>query len=170
MNKWQYLPRDRWFLTWKALGVSSPLADFGRLRTSSEDFGRLRKTSDFFGNLRKWSCRLQKSQHSQDKNLTLISQKKLAGIQYIKFIFTFKFIYLTEFSRSFCLKHSRHRESVFPLNSKNDTLIVFHPYANWSRWRDRCKTCCGVGKWWSENHTYLFRALDSIKNIVYRNI
>ena len=53
---------------------------FGRLRTSSEDFGRLRKTSDFFGNLRKWSCRLQESQHSQDKNLTPISQKKLAGI------------------------------------------------------------------------------------------
>ena len=43
-------------------------------------FGRLRKTSDFFGNLRKWTCRLQKSQYSQDKNLTLISQKKLAGI------------------------------------------------------------------------------------------
>ena len=42
--------------------------------------GRLRKTSDSLGNLRKWSCRLQKSQHSQDKNLTLISQKKLAGI------------------------------------------------------------------------------------------
>ena len=64
MNKWQYLPRDLWFLKWKALGASSPLADFGRLRK----------------NLRKWSCRLQKSQHSQDKNLTLISQKKLAGI------------------------------------------------------------------------------------------
>ena len=46
----------------------------------SADFGRLRKTSDFFGNLQKWSCRLQKSQHSQDRNLTLISQKKLAGI------------------------------------------------------------------------------------------
>ena len=53
---------------------------FGRLQTSWEDFGRLRKTSDFFGNLRKWSCYLQKSQHSQDKNLMLISQKKLAGI------------------------------------------------------------------------------------------
>ena len=47
---------------------------------TSADFGHLRKTSDFFGNLRKWSCRFQKSQHSQDKNLTLISQKKLAGI------------------------------------------------------------------------------------------
>ena len=71
MNKWRYLPCDLWFFKWKALGASSPLADFGRLRTSSEDFG----------NLRKWSCRLQKSQHSQDKNLTLISQKKLAGIE-----------------------------------------------------------------------------------------
>ena len=48
---------------------------------SSEDFGLLRKTSDFFGNVRKRSCHLQKSQHSQDKNLTPISQKKLAGIQ-----------------------------------------------------------------------------------------
>ena len=44
-------------------------------------FGRLRTSSDFFGNLRKWSCGLQKSQNSQDKNLTLISQKKLAGIK-----------------------------------------------------------------------------------------
>ena len=56
---------------------------FGRLRTSSEDFGLLRNTSDFFGNFRKWSCGLQKSQHSQDKNLTFISQKKLAGIMYM---------------------------------------------------------------------------------------
>ena len=58
---------------------------FGRLRTSSEAFGHglLRKTSDFFENLRKWSCHLQNSQHSQDKNLTPISQKKLAGIQYM---------------------------------------------------------------------------------------
>ena len=52
------------------------------LRTSSEDFGLLRNTLELFGNLRKWSCRLQKSQHSQDKNLTPISQKKLAGIWY----------------------------------------------------------------------------------------
>ena len=41
---------------------------------------RLRKTSDFVGNLQKWSCRLQNSRHCQDKNLTLTSQKKLAGI------------------------------------------------------------------------------------------
>ena len=47
---------------------------------TSEDLRRLRKTSDFFGNLRKLSCRLKKTQHSQDKNLTLISWKKLAGI------------------------------------------------------------------------------------------
>ena len=59
---------------------------FGRLRTSSEDFGLLRKTSDFFGNLRKWSCRLQKSQNSQDKNLTFISQKKLAGIFFVNLL------------------------------------------------------------------------------------
>ena len=51
-----------------------------KARMSSEDFRLLRNTSHFFGNLRKWLCRLQKSQHSQDKNLTLISQKKLAGI------------------------------------------------------------------------------------------
>ena len=58
---------DLWI---SVFSITSPLADFGRLR----------KTSDFFGNLRKWSCRLQKSQHSQDKNLILISRKKLAGI------------------------------------------------------------------------------------------
>ena len=46
MNKWQYLPRDLWFLKWKALGASSPLADFGRLRTSSEDFGLLWESSE----------------------------------------------------------------------------------------------------------------------------
>ena len=83
INKWQYLPRDLWFFKWNA---SANLA-FGRLRTSSEDFGLLQKTSDFFGSLRKWSCRLQKSQHSQDKNLTLISQKKLAGIITYRYIF-----------------------------------------------------------------------------------
>ena len=53
---------------------------FVRLRTSSEIFWLLQKTSDVFWILRKWSCRLQKSQHSQDKNLPLISHKKLAGI------------------------------------------------------------------------------------------
>ena len=52
-----------------------------RLWQTSSDFGRLRKTSDFFGNLRKWSSRFQKSQHSQDKNLTPTSQKKFAGIE-----------------------------------------------------------------------------------------
>ena len=74
MNKWQYLRLPQ---------LTSVLVDkrfldnfaFGRLRW------RLRKTSDFFGNVRKRSCHLQKSQHSQDKNLTPISQKKLAGIQ-----------------------------------------------------------------------------------------
>ena len=46
---------------------------FGRLRTSSEDFGLLRESSEMI-------VSFLKSQHSQDKNLTLISQKKLAGI------------------------------------------------------------------------------------------
>ena len=65
------IPSSRSLILWiSVFSITSPSADFGRLR----------KTSDFFGNLRKWSCRLQKSQHSQDENLTLISQKKLAGI------------------------------------------------------------------------------------------
>ena len=46
-----------------------------RLRETSEVFGLLRKTLGFFGDLRKWSCRVQNSQHCQDKNLTLISRK-----------------------------------------------------------------------------------------------
>ena len=46
---------------------------FGRLRTSSEDFGLLRKSSEMI-------VSSAKSQNSQDKNLTLISQKRLAGI------------------------------------------------------------------------------------------
>ena len=49
-------------------------------RTSSEDFRLLRKTSVCFGNIRKWSCRFKNSQHSRDKNLTPIFQKKLAVI------------------------------------------------------------------------------------------
>ena len=50
MNKWQYLPRDLWFWKWKALGVSSTSADFGRLRKTSDSFGRLRTSSGIFGN------------------------------------------------------------------------------------------------------------------------
>ena len=53
-----------------------------RLRKTSEVFRLLRKTLDFFGNLRKWSCRVQNYRHCQEKNLTLIYQKKLAGIVY----------------------------------------------------------------------------------------
>ena len=65
------IPSSRSLILWiSVFSITSPSADFGRLQ----------KTSDFFRNLQKWSCRLQKSQHSQDKNLTLISQKKLAGI------------------------------------------------------------------------------------------
>ena len=61
--------------------LTSEFSYMWHLRMSSEDFGLLRKTSDFFGNVRKRWCHLQKSQHSQDKNLTPISQKKLAGIE-----------------------------------------------------------------------------------------
>ena len=65
------IPSSRSLILWiSVFSIISPSADFGRLQ----------KTSDFFGNLRKWSCRFQKSQHSQDKNLTPTSQKKLAGI------------------------------------------------------------------------------------------
>ena len=40
----------------------------------------------------------------------------------------YQLVYISEsFFRPFCLKHSaRHKDSVFPLNSSNDTLIVFH--------------------------------------------
>ena len=53
---------------------------------TSDVFGILWKTSEFFGNLQKWLCPFQKSQHSQDKYLMPISQKKLAGIQVILYM------------------------------------------------------------------------------------
>ena len=66
------IPSSRSLILWiSVFSITSPSADFGRLR----------KTSDFFGNLRKWSCPFQESQHSQDKNLTPTSQKKLTGIR-----------------------------------------------------------------------------------------
>ena len=67
----------------------------------------------------------------------------------------------------FCLKHSRTKKAEESAFSSNDTLIVFPPCANCHpRWREaiyqtnfRCKTFCGIWKWWSENHTviYLFK-------------
>ena len=70
---------------------------FGRLRTSSEDFRLLRESLE-------WSCHLQKFQHSQDKNLTLISQKKLAGIISLLFThFSFNFSQLLWFRISYFL-------------------------------------------------------------------
>ena len=49
--------------------------------------------------------------------------------QYTKFILTF--VYISQsFSGHFRLKHSRDKGRAFPLNSLNDTLIVFYPYAN----------------------------------------
>ena len=55
-------------------------------------------------------------------------------------------------------------ESVFPWNSSNDALIVFPPWATWSRWREAIpykgmpKILWGIGWLWSENHAYLFKA------------
>ena len=57
---------------------------FGRLRTSSDFFGSPRSYSGIFGNDR---VVFKKSQHSQDKNLTLISQKKLTGILFCCAVF-----------------------------------------------------------------------------------
>ena len=62
-----------------------------RLWTSSEDFGLLRKTSDFFGRLQTSSGIFVSSSKipalSQDKNLTPITQKKLAGIAQVRRLF-----------------------------------------------------------------------------------
>ena len=48
-------------------------------------------------------------------------------VQYTKFIFFFSF----QISRKvFCLNHSRTKKMALPLNSSNDTMIVFPPRAN----------------------------------------
>ena len=78
-------PCVKWINDNTFLAISDFVDFVFSITSPSADFGRLRKTSDFFGNLRKWSCRLQ-SQHSQDKNLTLITQKKLAGILHIPWL------------------------------------------------------------------------------------
>ena len=43
-------------------------------------------------------------------------------VQYTNFKFTF--VYLTEFSCPFCLKHSRRKESVFPLKASNPGEVL----------------------------------------------
>ena len=48
-------------------------------------------------------------------------------VQYTKFILTF--VYITEFFLAFS-PQTFTGGSAFPLNSLNDTLIVFDPYAN----------------------------------------
>ena len=65
------------------LGNAKAVSAIRHRWTSSEDFGLLRKTLDFFRNIQKWSCHFQKFQHSQDKNLTPIFQKKLKGIKFV---------------------------------------------------------------------------------------
>ena len=59
-------------------GITSPSADFGRLWKTSDFFGRLRDSSGIFGNDR--VVFKNPSTPRIIKNLTLISQKKLAGI------------------------------------------------------------------------------------------
>ena len=69
-----------------------------RAVSAYETDGCFRKTSDFFGNIRKWSCGFEKSQHSQDKNLTPIFQKKVGRYKRdASFVlqFTGMFIHLT---------------------------------------------------------------------------
>ena len=67
MNEWQYLPRDRTIALMLSTKHRSLWISVFSITSHLADFGRLLKTSDFFGNFRKWSCRLQKSQHSEDK-------------------------------------------------------------------------------------------------------
>ena len=82
------IPSSRSLILWiSVFSITSPSADFGRLRKTSDFFGRLRTSSGIFGNDR---VVFQKSQHSQDKNLTLISQKKLAGIRWVRYACPFE--------------------------------------------------------------------------------
>ena len=63
MNKWQYLPRDLCEKHWERAriytrpktgtgitSITSPSADFGRLRKTSDFFGMLRNSLGIFGN------------------------------------------------------------------------------------------------------------------------
>ena len=73
---------------------------------------------------RKWSCRLQKSQNSQDKNLTLISQKKLAGIETLFF-----------YSLSARFKPWYHSWPYVPESTTINLylkLVIFLPYKSWT--------------------------------------
>ena len=67
--------------------------------TSSDIFGNVRKSSQIVGNLRKSLGRFQKSRSRQSKNLTHLTQKKLAGIKstahFLNNSFLFKAIILT---------------------------------------------------------------------------
>ena len=67
--------------------------------TSSDIFGNVRKSSQIVGNLRKPLGRFQKSRSRQSKNLTHLTQKKLAGIKstahFLNNRFLFKAIILT---------------------------------------------------------------------------
>ena len=51
------------------------------VQRSSDIFGNVRKSLEIVGNLRKWLGRFRKSRSQRDKNLTRLTQKKLAGIK-----------------------------------------------------------------------------------------
>ena len=107
MVKWQYLPRDLWLWSekhWERARVymhpktgsgitliTSPSADFRCLWKTSGVFGGLWTSSGIFGNDR---VIFKKSQHSQDKNLPLICQKKLAGISYVCYSFYISYFHV----------------------------------------------------------------------------
>ena len=76
MNEWQYLPRDRTIALMLSTKHRSLWISVFSITSHLADFGRLLKTSDFFGNFRKWSCRLQKSQHSEDKKISCLYLRK----------------------------------------------------------------------------------------------
>ncbi len=88
MRKWRYFPQNLRVLTKKSIGndvvfnKTHPRTGIG---ICSE---RLRNTSDVFGKLWTLPYHLWKSWHSQDKNLTPWTQKKLAGIHVFYNFFT----------------------------------------------------------------------------------
>ena len=97
--------------------------------TSSDIFGNVRKSSQIVGNLRKSLGRFQKSRSRQSKNLTHLTQKKLAGIKSIAHFlnnsFLFKAIILTSSERGSQSGREARRKSVFNLKQFLPCLKTF---------------------------------------------
>ena len=125
MNKWQYLPHDPDFWSekhWERARLWLTSDVFGKLRTSSEDFGLAAESLEMI-------VSSSKPQHSQDKNLMLISQKKLAGIFFrvLKTIIMPNFMLLTESEQ---LKHI----STPPQENRRAFCMRMHQYVNMGCW------------------------------------